>query len=107
MLPSTSKLSESQKLRLAALDRLSDAAKRGAYVGVPTKDNTDLKHPVSKIGRSCASGLTQDVSKVRIARYNADIIRRQLAKARFVPIPVLVMKDGSGRIPKQYYRKSK
>lgn len=105
MLPSTSKLSESQRLRLQALGNLSETAKLAAYVGAPCRAAND--NPSEKLGRSCAAGLSNVVAEVRIKRINAETYRRQLRQAQFINVPVLVMKDGTQRIPLKYQSKRK
>ena len=42
-------------------------------------------------------------SSVNTKRINTETTRVRLAQAKFINIPVLVMKDGTGRIPLQYH----
>jgi hypothetical protein len=85
------------------------------------KDVKPNRYPVGLVGRKSERGFNTTTTKVRAKcgkgvlepevtkssvnckRINTELTRRAIAQAQFIPIPVLVMPDGTGRIPLKYH----
>lgn len=103
---------------------LSESSRRDAYFGVSTA-HSPAKYPDSKIGGKSDKGFNTTHIGVRSKhgkgalnpalykdsinwrRINKEANRHNLAVASFINVPVLVMPDGTARIPRKFQAKSK
>lgn len=58
-----------------------------------------MNKPYIKLARSCAAGITTAKAEINWRRINKEMNRRNYAIASFVPVPILIKKDGKRIVP--------
>lgn len=73
---------------------------------VGRKSERGFNTTITSVRAKCGKGvLSPEINKSSVngRRINKEILRHKLAQATFIPVPMLVMPDGTGRIPLQYH----